>query len=56
MVQLAGSGFAVKQSSMLALGAPVVDMEVLASSPWFNGACMCARPCTVPSMAAGGRH
>ena len=38
IVQLTGSTFAVKQSSMIALGSPIADMEVLASSPWFNGA------------------
>jgi hypothetical protein len=38
LVQLgAGSALPVKQSALLALGGPVVDMDVLAASPWGNG-------------------
>ena len=50
IVQLTGSTFAVKQSSMIALGSPIADMEVLASSPWFNGASVLHAPVlAVPS-------
>jgi len=37
LIQLTSSSFAVKQSTVLSMDGPVLDFEVLAASPWYNG-------------------